>query len=594
MSVLKLSIIADPSKFRAGMNKVQTDLAKLKRTTDSVSKGMNKALGAVGLTVGLTALTNVLKNSAKAASEDIKSQALLANALRNTIGATDDTIASAESYIKKTQLSSAVLDDELRPALAKAVLATGTLTNGQRILDIALDVSAQTGKDLSSVTGALSKAFNGNTTSLKKLLPGLDLTGDALGEVEKKFAGAAEVAAKNDPYKRISIIFAELQETIGMSLLPALEEFSAYLASTKGQESLQKVATIFGFIGTLITKVTSFVVQNINVLTALGVLLVGLRVGWMAITGAVAIYTLATKIAAIQTKNLRIALISTGIGALVVAVGTLAALWMSASDNAEEYGDTVDGLSTADTVTFFNANNLLPGQSPADGWENFTPLADAIRDPRLTEAMKEALKGQLHKVITIDYLKGQIRADGKLIWTAFGQASADAIKENATKIKDALDKEIGKIKTVAEKFRDAVGIAFGARGEDENTIFNVDFLLGKLKRITAAAVGFGANIAKINKLPGGQFVSDQLIAMGPAAGNIAAKALLANPQKLNEVIGLSKGLYNVGASVQAQASVAGNATYEININKAVVSAADIIREIKIYEKKLGKKFLVSP
>jgi hypothetical protein len=93
-------------------------------------------------------------------------------------------------------------------------------------------------------------------------------------------------------------------------------------------------------------------------------------------------------------------------------------------------------------------------------------------------------------------------------------------------------------------------------------------------------------------LPGGQFVSDQLIAMGPAAGNIAAKALLANPQKLNEVIGLSKGLYNVGASVGAQASVAGTATYEININQAVISAADIIREIKIYEKKLGKRFLV--
>jgi hypothetical protein len=30
------------------------------------------------------------------------------------------------------------------------------------------------------------------------------------------------------------------------------------------------------------------------------------------------------------------------------------------------------------------------------------------------------------------------------------------------------------------------------------------------------------------------------------------------------------------------------------IDKAVISAADIIREIKIYEKKLGKKFLVSP
>jgi hypothetical protein len=38
--------------------------------------------------------------------------------------------------------------------------------------------------------------------------------------------------------------------------------------------------------------------------------------------------------------------------------------------------------------------------------------------------------------------------------------------------------------------------------------------------------------------------------------------------------------------------MAGNATYEININKATVNAADIIREIKLLEKKSGRKYLV--
>jgi hypothetical protein len=36
----------------------------------------------------------------------------------------------------------------------------------------------------------------------------------------------------------------------------------------------------------------------------------------------------------------------------------------------------------------------------------------------------------------------------------------------------------------------------------------------------------------------------------------------------------------------------GNASYEININKAVISAADIIKEIRILEKKSGRKYLV--
>jgi hypothetical protein len=173
-------------------------------------------------------------------------------------------------------------------------------------------------------------------------------------------------------------------------------------------------------------------------------------------------------------------------------------------------------------------------------------------------------------------------------------AVVQATTDTAKGVREALDKEIGKMKSVAERFRDTIGIAFGARGEDENTIFSVDFLLGKLRRIAQAAKGFAGNIAKIAKLPGGSFVAEQLIAMGPAAGNVAAKALLASPTKLTEIIGLQGGLYTTGA--QAQASVAtapSNSTYEININKAVISAREIINEIQIYEKKMGKKYLVN-
>jgi hypothetical protein len=239
------------------MSAIQKDLSRFQRTANTVGKGLNKALSTVGIAAGFGVLTSVLKKSARAASEDIKSQALLANSLRNTIGATNSTVASAEAYIKKTQLQTAVLDDELRPALAQAVLATGSLGSGQRLLNTALNVSAGTGKDLSTVTGALSKAFNGNTASLKKLVPGLDLTGNFLTSLDQKFRGAAETAADNDPYRRLQVIFADLQETIGTAVLPALEEFSAYLASPEGQRNLQQIAGIFKVIGTVITTVTT-------------------------------------------------------------------------------------------------------------------------------------------------------------------------------------------------------------------------------------------------------------------------------------------------------------------------------------------------
>jgi hypothetical protein len=595
MSVLKLQIIADPSGFRRGMNAVSKDLFKLQKTANTVGRGLNRALGAAGLAVGFAALTRVLKQSAKAASEDIKSQALLSNALKNTTGASDLAIKSAESYIRKTQLSAAVLDTELRPALSQAVRATGSLASGQALLDTALDVSAGTGKDLGSVVGALSKAYTGNTTSLKKLIPGIDVTGDYMGQLNKTFEGAAETAANNDPYKKISIIFGELQETIGMTLLPALQQFSEYLSSDEGQSNLQTIANIFGVIGTLITNATSFLIHNATIIMALVAGLVALKVGWFAVTAAVKLYELATKLAKIQTIALRTAIISTGIGALVVAVATLGAMWYSASQSVDEYAEAQDRAINPNQITF--TDNGFSQYDPLTGIherilrvnDELMRLKDLMADPRITQEMKRVLIGYKGKQVTIDFGMNAIFSNGKKVW----QGVSKEVKEVAEQVREALDKEVGRVKSTAEKFRDAIGLAFGTRGEDENSIFNVDFLIGKMKRIAQAAKGFAENLASLRKRGADQSFINEIVAMGPAQGNIVAKSLLQSPGKLSEILGLRGEIYGVGAQAQVQSSIAGNATYEININKAVISASDIIREIKILEKKTGRKYLVN-
>jgi len=565
---------------------VSADLKKFQRTADNVGRGLNRALGAAGLAVGFAALTRVLKESAKAASEDIKSQALLSNALKNTTGASDVAIKSAESYIRKTQLSAAVLDDELRPALAQAVRATGSLAGGQALLDTALDVSAGTGKDLGTVVGALSKAYTGNTTSLKKLIPGIDVTGNYMERLNKTFEGAAETAANNDPYKKISIIFGELQETIGMTLLPAIQEFSEYLSSDEGQSNLQSIANIFGVIGKLITNATSFLIQNANVIIAIVAGLVALKVGWFAVTFAVKAYELATKLAKIETVALRTAIISTGIGALVVAVATLGAMWLAASESANEYADAQDNATNSNQLTFLNLNRGF--RDPVTGmWDS--ALKRTLSDPRITTEMKNVLARFKGKEVTIDFGLNAIFVNKKMVWKGLSKE----VREVAEKVREALDKEIGRVKSTAEKFRDAIGFAFGTRGEDENSIFNPDFLIGKLKRVATAAKGFAENLSKLRGKGADESFINEIIAMGPAQGNIVARTLLQSPGKLSEILGLRGQIYGVGAQAQVQSSIAGNATYEININKAVISASDIIREIQTLEKKTGRKYLVS-
>jgi len=533
MSQLKLTIVGDPTPLRNATRQAERSLRSMQATAQKASAGINKAFGAVGLGLGFAALSNGLKQATKAASEDRKAQGLLAGALQKSVGASDQAIASAERYISKTQLQTAVLDDQLRPALAQAVRATGSLAGGQRVLDIALDVSAETGKDLGSVTKALSLAYNGNANQLRRLIPGLKITADVIGDVEKGFEGAAERAANLDPYKRLELIFAEIQETVGAALLPALEEFTLYITSPAGQENLKQVVNLFVAMGKAIADVAKFLIDNITLVKAVTAAVITAKISWTVLGGAVRLYTLLTGKAVVATKLLKAALITTGIGAIAVAIGTLAEAWMNASEAQDDY---VDGQ--------------LPGG-----------LYIPTENPFQTE------------------LDNNIAAAKEKT-----EKAADAVEK-------ALKDKVAGIKRTAENFRDAIGLAFGTFGKDENSVFNVDVVINKLKRVVAAAKGFAQNIARLRKAGADESVIGELVSMGPAQGNIVAKGLLQSG-RLKEYLNLRGSLYTTGAQVGAQQAMAGDATYNIKLEGTNVKASDIIREIRSLEKKTGRKYLL--
>jgi hypothetical protein len=530
------------SKTTAVMSK---DLRKFKGQIDAVGKSMNSTFGALGLAVGLGTLVNGLKNATKAASDDRKSQGLLATALKNTVGATDQAIAGAERWIKSTQLSTSVLDDDLRPALSTAVRATGSLAKGQELLDVALDVSAGTGKDLGTVTNAMSKAFNGSTGSLKKLLPSIKDGSDFMEQLKTQFAGSAEEAANLDPYKRLEVIFADIQETVGTALLPALEEFSFYLASPEGQDNVRQIVDLFVAMGKAIGDVITFLIQNIELVKLIIAELVVLKLAWLGINAIIKLYTAGVIGATTATRALKWALVSTGLGAVAVAVGTLAASWLETAENTELAKDAAEDYS---------------------GYITEIPPSPTGSSPEWYAEQK------------------RLAEERKRLQIQQAKDLADAVRR-------ALKSKMEGIKKTAETFRETVGIAFGLFGKDEYAVFNVDYFVGKLKRMVAAAKGFAQNLAKINKIDPSGSLANELIGMGPVEGNIAAQGLLASGQ-LKDIVGLRTQLYGIGAQAGAVSAVAGNATYEININKAVISAADIIKEIRMLEKKTGRKYLV--
>jgi hypothetical protein len=524
---------------------MSNDLKKFGSVAQTVSNNFNRAFGAAGIGLGLTQLTRILKDSTKAAVEDGKSQALLANALRNTLSATTDTIAGAERYIAKTQLSASVLDDELRPALATAVRATGSLADGQDLLNTALDVSAGTGKNLTTVTNAIAKAYNGNTGALRKLLPSIQDGSDFMEQLKEQFEGSAEIAAKNDPYKRLQVLFADIEETIGTALIPALEEFTTYLTSSQGQKNLQQIVGLFVQAGKAVSQVTKFVVDNIAVIKGLAAALITVKLGWFAITASVKAYDMAVKIATISSKALKVALISTGFGAIAVAVGTIAASFSEAADEADRFSTAV------------KASDLQPGETYWDFQKR--KRGEALTNSYTAKAAAEAAK--------------RVKKVTKAVTTTLAEGAKDIVR-------------------TGESFRDAIGLSFGTFGKDENSVFNVDVVINKLKRMVNAAKGFAGNLQKLQKQGAGADVIGEIVGMGPAQGNIVAKGLLQSG-KLSQYLGLRGSLFNTGQQVAGVQQATEEKTYTVNINKANVSAEDIIRAIRTFEKKSGRKYFVT-
>jgi hypothetical protein len=218
------------------------------------------ALPAAAAIAGLAAGLGV---ATKAAMEDAAAQEQLAGVIkRSTLDATQNAIDVNEKFISSLSRATATADDALRPALATLVQSTGDLTFSQELLQQALDISASTGKDLGTVTDALSKAYNGNMKGLKALdasLIPLIADGASFDVVMEGLAattgGAAADAANTaaGQMANLKIQFDEAKESIGAALLPILQKLIDALLplSYWAQENTRIILIFAGVIGGL-------------------------------------------------------------------------------------------------------------------------------------------------------------------------------------------------------------------------------------------------------------------------------------------------------------------------------------------------------
>ena len=240
---------------KLGLTGSVKELKKLSNQTKAF--GLTSTLSIGAATAALTAYT---KKALTAAIADQRAQASLAQTLKN-LGqayATDEVTR----YIDALQRATGTSEDLLRPAFERLVRATGDITEAQKLLNLTLDLSAATGKTVSQTSFTLTRAYNGQLTSLKKLginLSEAEIKNKDFMAVQSKlnamFSGTAAVAASTyaGQLNILKVSADEAADVIGIALIESISGLS-------GQNGIKKLAK----------QMESLAQSTANVITNLG------------------------------------------------------------------------------------------------------------------------------------------------------------------------------------------------------------------------------------------------------------------------------------------------------------------------------------
>ena len=357
---LKLSILGDVTNLNKSLKAADNDVAGFAGKLENFSKRAGQAFAVAGA-AAVAYAGKLAIDGVKAAIEDEAAQAKLAKTLENVTGATDGTIKATEDYILQTSLAFGVTDEQLRPSLERLVRATKDVESAQKLQALALDVSAGSGKSLESVSNALARAAEGQTTALGKLGVGIsaaDLKTMDLNSITQRlsdtFGGQAQ--AKTETYQgkmdKLKVAFDEAKESVGTALLPIITKMADYIsknmvpalnsfiAGLTGKESLdesltksQETAMAWGKrIKSLIGTIINFKDELLFVGGAIaGVFVVSAIAGWVSATVG-AIRTLIAAYNLLKTSAIVAGVASAfalnpllGVGAAALAAGVLSA-----------------------------------------------------------------------------------------------------------------------------------------------------------------------------------------------------------------------------------------------------------------------------
>jgi phage-related protein len=348
----------------AQIDKATAQLALMRKEATSQAgpwKTMGSAISStwakIGSSLAAIAVVRWLKGSVDAARSAQLAQSQLRTAVLATNNASNLSYVSWGEYAKRMNAVvtaqsnlSAYSRGDLKNALATLTTVTGSASKGLDLLSLATDLARGRHMDLSSAAQLVGRVADGNVGILKRygIVLGKGATAtQALAAIHQKYAGQAK--AFGDSSAGAAAKFAnalrQLQVTVGTALLPAINHLMGAL--NVGLGLFQKLP-----------GPVKDVVVGLGALAGAAALLAPFATSIIAVTKAMQLAQLASKMWAAAQWLLNAAMSANPIGIVVVAVAALVVAFVIAYKKSQTFRDVVLGAWSAiksATLTVFGA-----------------------------------------------------------------------------------------------------------------------------------------------------------------------------------------------------------------------------------------------
>ena len=227
-------IVSAENRTKQGLDDAKKDLANFEQDTGGIGKKILE-----NFTVTFGDITNLVKGAFSTVGEFVNAYAESERALTSLKTALDISPKADLSDLEKLTKFAADLQaltgigDDTTVALQAMLISTGRTTDEtMRIIKLAADYSAATGKSFQTSVEQINKTFGGSARELGQLFPELKelskeelQAGDAITILEQKFGGFSEKLANTaaTSVAKFNESWGDMKEALGEAIMPAVQ-----------------------------------------------------------------------------------------------------------------------------------------------------------------------------------------------------------------------------------------------------------------------------------------------------------------------------------------------------------------------------------